>query len=374
MRNVVLATLILAAPAAAQEPRFQHALPDSTTYSVRRNVPYTTAGGSTLLDWYRPRSAAPAERLPAIVFLNTIPTRSQRGHVVYKGWAAARTARGMVAILPDAAANFDDGLSALLDYLRAHAGEMGLDTGRIGVYAASGNVYRALPALANPRHRAIRAAALFYGTSDSILFRPDLPLLIVRAGLDRPSMNRGMDTVVAAAFRANAPVTVMNLPGMHHAFEMLDAGEGTRDAIDRTLEWFAAALSPRYLEDLSARVPYAEAAGAMQRGDAARAVERYAPLVAATPDDAPLRLSYGEALLAAGRVREARAQFERVRDAGLGYRDLGLPAARAAVADGDPDAAVAWLRTIPKRFLSGVQDDPAFRPLAEREDFRALFR
>ena len=41
---------------------------------------------------------------------------------------------------------------------------------------------------------------------------------------------------------------------------------------------------------------------------------------------------------------------------------------------GDPAAAVAWLNTIPARFLpASIADDPRFAPLKDREDFRALF-
>jgi hypothetical protein len=41
---------------------------------------------------------------------------------------------------------------------------------------------------------------------------------------------------------------------------------------------------------------------------------------------------------------------------------------------GDADAAVAWLRSIPTRFLpTAVRDEPVFAPLRERADFRALF-
>jgi hypothetical protein len=41
---------------------------------------------------------------------------------------------------------------------------------------------------------------------------------------------------------------------------------------------------------------------------------------------------------------------------------------------GDAAAAIAWLKTIPTRFLPpAVQDEPVFAPLRTREDFRALF-
>jgi len=82
-----------------------------------------------------------------------------------------------------------------------------------------------------------------------------------------------------------------------------------------------------------------------------KAVPIYADLVAARPDDARLRLSYGEALLGNAQYAEACGELEKLKGKGLGYRDLGLPAARACMLKGDADAAMAWLKTIPTRFL-----------------------
>jgi hypothetical protein len=40
----------------------------------------------------------------------------------------------------------------------------------------------------------------------------------------------------------------------------------------------------------------------------------------------------------------------------------------------NPDAAIAWLRSIPARYLPpSVGQDPAFAALRDRQDFRALF-
>jgi predicted Zn-dependent protease len=117
------------------------------------------------------------------------------------------------------------------------------------------------------------------------------------------------------------------------------------------------------------------AAAAVSQGNYAEAVKQYAPLVAARPDDARLHLAYGEALLGDRQYATACAELEKLKDKGLGYRDLGLPAARACMLKGDGDAAIAWLRSIPQRFLpSDIETDPVFEPLRSREEFRALFK
>ena len=95
-------------------------------------------------------------------------------------------------------------------------------------------------------------------------------------------------------------------------------------------------------------------------------------MVASRPADARLRLAYGEALLGDGQYATACAEFDKLRDKGLGYRDLGLPAARACLQKGDPDAAIQWLKSIPPQFLPpSVGEEPGFAALRNRPDFRA---
>jgi len=82
----------------------------------------------------------------------------------------------------------------------------------------------------------------------------------------------------------------------------------------------------------------------------------------------------GEALLGAGQYAAACSELEKLKGKVLGPRDLGLPAARACMQKGDAEAAIAWLKTIPTRFLPPqVQNETVFAPLQSREDFKALF-
>jgi hypothetical protein len=97
--------------------------------------------------------------------------------------------------------------------------------------------------------------------------------------------------------------------------------------------------------------------------------------VKARPDDARLRLSYGEALLGASRFADACAELQKLKGKGLGPRDLGVPAARACMQSGDGDAAIAWLGSIPERFRPrGLEKDPIFAPIKDRPEFKALFQ
>jgi hypothetical protein len=198
--------------------------------------------------------------------------------------------------------------------------------------------------------------------------------LYVRAGLDRPPVNESISKLAARAIAQNAPLTLINSAGGHHGFEGVDVNGATRQVIDDTLDFVKRATSASYQSALRASLPEAKAAGYVQSGNFRENAAAYAAVVATRPDDARLRLAYGEALLGDGQAASACAEFDKLRDKGLGYRDLGLPAARACLQKGDPDAAIAWLRSIPPRFLPGsVGEDPAFATLRDRPDFRALF-
>jgi predicted Zn-dependent protease len=107
-------------------------------------------------------------------------------------------------------------------------------------------------------------------------------------------------------------------------------------------------------------------------GDAA---VTYAQLVSESPENATLRLAYGEALLGDRQFAAACAEFENLKGKRLGPRDLGVPAARACMQKGDGAAAIAWLESIPPRFRPrSLENDPIFAPIRDRPEFKALFQ
>lgn len=373
---VALASQAVAAqqrPAPTAQP---FALPPTTMpVTLVRDVVYGRADTVVLrMDVVRPAGGT-ATRRPTLVFFNRAYGSEQRGWDFYQAWARAAASRGLVAIIPDLrggseAADF----AALLDHLVRQGAASGVDSAAIAVYAASGNAVVALPLLQDPRVTAVKAAVVYYGAGAVTEFRRDLPLLWVRAGLDRPPLNQEITRLAALATTQNAPVTLLNHASGYHAFEARNPDDATRRVMEQTIDFVRQATTPAHQQALRAGVQVATAAGSVLTGDHARAIGIYQELLAARPDDHTMRLAYGEALLGGGRAADACAEFEKLADKGLGYRDLGLPAARACLQKGDPDRAVAWLRSIPSRFLPGdVRTDPTFAALREREDFKALF-
>lgn len=376
MRHLVLASIAaLAFPsfaAAQQMPSFTYPEPAASSYRTLANVSYGSPADPLQMDIYRPASGG---RGPTLIFFNQA-SGAQRANPFYVAWARIAASKGVTAIVPDLRpATIVQDFVALLEFInRGPAEETGIDAAAVAVYAGSGNVSNALPIVQDRRSTRITSAVLYYGAADVAAFRPDLPVLFVRAGLDRPPLNRHIDRLVARALAENAPVTVLNHAGGRHAFEMMNDDDATRRVIEATIAFVKETTSAPYQAALRAGLPEAIAAGHVTAGRTKQAVTSYAALAKARPDDAPLRLAFGEALLGNGDFAAACTEFEGLKGKGLGYRDLGLPAARACLQKGDADAAIAWLRSIPQRFLpADVQEEPVFAPLRERADFRALF-
>ena len=364
----------VASGAWAQPPRLAFA-PASPAVRVRTDVPFDSTTGSALaMDVYQlPRARAGRAR-PVLIFFNRATGADRRGPL-YAAWARAAASQDIVGIVPDLREGSEvRDFTSLLGYLTSHGASLGIDTAAIAVYAASGNVFTALPALEQPALTAVKAAVIYYGTAPVATFRRDLPILWVRAGLDRPEVNQEIAALATRAIAQNAPVTLLNHPTGYHGFELFNDDDASRAVIEQTLTFVRQATSRPYRLALAAGQREAAAAGAVQTGNYHEAAALYAELVQSRPNDARLRLSFGESLLGDGRYREACSLFESLKDKGLGYRDLGVPAARACASAGDADAAIAWLRSIPSRFLPRrLADDSAFTSIRGRPEFRAIF-
>ncbi len=363
------AVLFLAAQVSSQEPRFFYPLPPAADIVVTKGVSY----GPAQMELLVPRRSGGAP-LPVVLFFYLTPAGMPRLSI-YDAWGRVAAGSGLAAVLPDlrdTSAAIDFG--SLLAYLTANASRLGLDATRIVVFAQSANVSLALPLVQDPAETRVAAAVMYYGTAAIGTFRRDLPLLFVRAGLDRPPVNRAIADLLGRAVEQNAPFMLLNHPSGHHGFEIVDDDDATRMMIDRTLAFAKEATAPAYQAAMRRGVTEATAAAQVMTGDFAEAAARYGQLVSARPDDHLLRLSYGEALLSAGQFATACLEFEKLKGKGLGARDLGLPAARACLQNGDHDTAIGWLASIPRRFLpDSVQQDPVFAPLRSRPEFHALF-
>ncbi len=148
-----------------------------------------------------------------------------------------------------------------------------------------------------------------------------------------------MTDLITLAQTQNVPVSVVNYPGGHHAFEMVDDEAATRDVIDATLDFVARSTAPAYQASLRAACPKPPPPR-VAAGEFAAAATVYAIW------SRRARGSAAAPVVRRGAARRAQfaaacSVFDQLKGKGLGPRDLGLPAARACLQKGDAEAAMA---------------------------------
>lgn len=217
---------------------------------VFRNLP----DQKLTFDLYRPSvkkgaaSSRPAAGLPVVVFVNGVgrfgsaPPLKEWG--IYTTWARLVATQGMAAVLHDSRAqNVGEDLTALMEHLRGNAAKLGIDRDNIAIWACSANLRPGSAYALDPTNTWIKAAVFYYGTVDTVNLRPELPVLVARAGLDTPFTNAGLSQYIQRSLARNGTLTVLNLPNARHAFDLVDSTEASRQAVRTTLDFLRTNLT-----------------------------------------------------------------------------------------------------------------------------------
>ena len=133
-------------------------------------IVYHQAGATTKqLDLYRPVSATNQFLASVVIFVFGFPDAlmlARRGRTLkdseqYQAWAQLIAAAGYAAVTYQTEQPADD-IGHLLHFLRQKGADLGLDSGRIALWACSGNVPTALATIMQ-QPKSLRAATLYYG-------------------------------------------------------------------------------------------------------------------------------------------------------------------------------------------------------------------
>ena len=224
-----------------------HPLPDPEQVELRPDLVYTHADGRALaMDAYLPARRALGTRVPAVLLVHgeadPALLRGVRGWGQYTGWGRLLADQGMAGVAFEHRAILDAGFGAVVAEVEAalaavgeRAGDLGVDPERVGVAAFSAGVPLTAAVLAGAAGR-VRCAALCYGPVSDLEPDPALPpLLVVRAGRDDPKLNRTIDEFVAAAQARGLAVELVHQPEGHHAFDVADDSDASREVIGRVL-------------------------------------------------------------------------------------------------------------------------------------------
>lgn len=216
----------------------------------RHDVEYGRPADRALrLDAFTPAAPPPAGGRPVVLFVSGFgddPERPLKNWGIYQSWLRTMAARGYVALMGETdRADVAGSLAAQLAWLRAHAGDLGVDTGRIGLWACSGNVPAALElAMSSTAGEELRMAALLYGAGEVARIRADLPVLLVIAGRDAPGLIEAERRLATGAVEAAAPWTVVEAPTLSHAFDAFDRSAASLATVRQVLSYFDAQLMP----------------------------------------------------------------------------------------------------------------------------------
>lgn len=236
---------------------------------VDKNLTYKVADGAALsLDLYHPPGAA-GTLLPAAVFVHgSAPFLDLKDWGQYVGWGQLAAASGLVGVtfnhrswprfqrLHDVAGDITD----LLGYVSDNHEALGIVHEKLCVWTCSAGGPASFHAAMDRYRSGVRCIVSLYAylnlqhmraeipesvtDEDVRKFSPlhqlaghshNLPMLIVRAGRDRPVINDSIDQFTAEAIRRNIPIEFINYPDGRHGFDVRDDTAPSRAIIGTAL-------------------------------------------------------------------------------------------------------------------------------------------
>ncbi|MFZ5814040.1 MAG: alpha/beta hydrolase [Bacillota bacterium] len=246
--------------------------PGPDQVEIRREIVYKSAGALTLkLDLYRPTAPGPH---PAVIFVHgdapgpVLADAKDWGQ--YRSWGELTAASGLAAVTfthrsTERLTRAEEALSDVTDllaYVRQHAGELGIDPERLGLWVCSAGGPVGLTPVLTGAAGPIRCAAALYPLLEigpdrvppgltleelrplsplSALERaeaPVPPLLLVRAGQDHPNFTQSAERFAAAALARNLELELINYATGHHGFDLVNDEERSRQIIRRVVDFF----------------------------------------------------------------------------------------------------------------------------------------
>jgi hypothetical protein len=236
---------------------------------VTRDVAY---GDGVMLDVYHPAGTsgeAPAVMIAAGYRDVGVPLTlgcNFREMEFVASLARLIAASGLAAIAYSTSAPAQDA-GRVIDFV-GRSGGLLIDPGRLGIWAASGNVPVALGLLMEKRAgiraavlsngytldgagtTAVAEAAATYGFVNATAGRTvrdlptEVPMFVVRCGRDEnPGLNDALDRFVADALSENLPVTLVNHATAPHAFELNDDTAIARHILDSAVSFLRVHLA-----------------------------------------------------------------------------------------------------------------------------------
>lgn len=208
------------------------------------------------IDLYLP--AAPGPR-PAVIFVHGGPVPAAlrptpRDWPVFVGYGQAIAARGAIGVTLDhrlhSLRDFEIAATDLAGAIEQVRADPRVDPGRLALWFFSGGGLLLADWLRDPPAW-LRCVAATYpmlaampSAGVDARFRPvpalagcgDLPVVLTRVGLERPSIAAAVTEFLAAAAECGTRLELIDVPGGHHGFDTLDHTDESRRAVEQALD------------------------------------------------------------------------------------------------------------------------------------------
>jgi len=366
MKQATALALRLALPVAlsAQEngPGLVVPVPSAAAVILTVDSFTTPTGARRELQIVRPRATGETA-IPVVIFVNNGGPGLMRARS-YQEWARLVTTRQLAGVLyegspfdPQQSMEASIGaavahLDSVVAALQRRRATLHIDPSTLVVWAGSGMTWSGTP-FALSGTRPINGYVLYYGAGNVTQPRIDVPVLMVRAGLDAPGLNASFDSLARRLTAAGSPVTVLSHPAGTHGFDLNDSTATSASVIGQTLDFMQRVTTPALHSAILAEVPEAAAGAALAAERWAEAERAYLVVSERKPANRAVAWKLGMAQLGNGHPAEALASFDRAKALGQGgARDIGVPAIRAALRSGNEAKAAEWaiwaLRAYPR--------------------------
>jgi acetyl esterase/lipase len=249
--------------------RIIFSVPGMDAVSVQRNLKYKTADGQPMhMDVYTP--PGPLRPRPAVVLIHGGPIlrTGAKDMGVFISYGELLAASGFVAVTfdhrflaPERLAEAAEDVMDLVAHIQENAIPLGIAPESLALWAFSGGgPFLAIPLL--QRRTWLRAIVAYYAALDlQQLPQADVgiglellrefsaicslgegtrrapPILVVRAGMDSPWLNAGIDRLVQTALEKGATLDLLNHPEGRHAFDILDDDARSKQIIVNTIRY-----------------------------------------------------------------------------------------------------------------------------------------
>lgn len=248
-------------------------VPGMENVIIKKDIEYFAEQGTSLtVDMYYPPRFKFDSNLPAVLVIfgySNSATKKLVGGILkdwswYISWGKLIAASGMAALIYESD-NPEKDLNILLQFLQDRADEFYIDRNRLGIYSCSANVPTALVNCMDKTKKYFRCAAFYYGyflmtdqeyfpeieslsekmgfstpkLNAELKLRDDLPLLIVRAGLENvPHLNNTIDHFISKAVSQNLQINFINYAEGQHGFDAYDDNDRSREIIKETIDFW----------------------------------------------------------------------------------------------------------------------------------------